>query len=324
MKLRRAGIWIGCIVAAGSSWGGTLPTGRWEAVDAPGEAPIVDLREEPDQEMVGRLTFLDEQFPLLGKRAGDAAVLVGEWGASGEVPAGSAAVEVCHDAMTLRLSNREGKGGSTYELAPVELSSPRAGAVPPAGAVVLFDGSDVDAWEVMPGIVTDGGALRVNGNYLSSRKRFGDARIHVEFWIRHTPWLGGQMRGNSGIYIQGRYELQILDSWLVPPAESGCGAMYSVAPPNADACLPAGVWQTFDIVFRGPRFDDGGRKTRNARITVALNGIEIHKDLPLPGVTPGWVFEEEALAGPLVLQCHESEVQFRNIWLLPLEEESTP
>ena len=197
--------------------------------------------------------------------------------------------------------------------------------VPPApeGAVVLFDGTDTSAWSHGDGSevqwTNDGTALEVagNGGNIVTRESFGDAWIHVEF---RPPPTGaeGQDRGNSGVYVQGRYEVQVLDSFGVDPAKNTCGAIYDVKAPDFDVTRPAGNWQTYDILFRAPRFDADGAKTENARITIWLNGIQIHRDVELPRATAGGVSAEEAATGPILLQDHANPVRFRNLWVVPL------
>jgi len=130
---------------------------------------------------------------------------------------------------------------------------------------------------------------------------------------------GAQSRGNSGVYVQGRYEVQVLDSFAEPPADNYCGGIYKIAAPLVNACLPPGEWQTYDITFYAPRYDDSGKKIKNAQITVYHNGTLIHDKLELPHPTPGGVSETEAKTGPLYLQNHGDAVQYRNIWVEPLE-----
>jgi hypothetical protein len=139
----------------------------------------------------------------------------------------------------------------------------------------------------------------------------------VEFRVPYEPGKGGQGRGNSGVYLQDRYEVQVLDSFGLEPGLGDCGALYQIAAPPPAVCLPPLAWQTFDITFRAPRFDASGRKTENARITVIHNGIKIHDNLELPHTTGG-AAPGEVPSGPLRLQDHGNPVRYRNIWVQPL------
>ena len=216
--------------------------------------------------------------------------------------------------------------GSTarFSLTKMERRPPGLGAKPPEQAVVLFDGTGLEAWMHRDGqpagwkLGEDGGMEVTRGNILT-RRTFGDVRIHLEF---RTPLMAearGQARGNSGVYVQGRYEVQVLDSFGLEPMDNGCGGVYRIAPPRVNASLPPLQWQTYEIVFRAPRFDSNGGKTANARITVRHNGRVIHLDRELPRLTPGGVSNEEGEQGPLLLQDHRDPVQYRNIWVVPLD-----
>ena len=127
---------------------------------------------------------------------------------------------------------------------------------------------------------------------------------------------GGQGRGNSGVYLQARYELQVLDSYGLDGADNECGGIYKIARPSANMCLPPLEWQTYDISFRAARFDDAGNKTESARITVKHNGAIIHEDLELPKITGGAFAADESKPGGLMLQDHGNPVRFRNIWVV--------
>ncbi|MBN2451656.1 MAG: DUF1080 domain-containing protein [Lentisphaeria bacterium] len=157
------------------------------------------------------------------------------------------------------------------------------------------------------------------GGSLVSREIFQDHRLHLEFRTPFMPAARGQGRGNSGVYLQGRYEVQILDSFGLEGLDNECGGIYRVARPRVNMCAPPTQWQTYDIDFRAPRFDADGRKTEPARITCRHNGVVIHQDLAIPGPTGGGSGDNLDQPGPLLLQDHGNPVQFRNIWVLPLE-----
>jgi hypothetical protein len=132
------------------------------------------------------------------------------------------------------------------------------------------------------------------------------------------PGKKGQARGNSGVYLLGRYEVQVLDSFGLETRDNECGGIYKIATPKTNASLPPLEWQTYDIVMRAPKFNDQGEKTQNAVIAVKHNGIVIHDNVELPGMTGGSVSDKEAPKGILFLQDHGNKVQYRNIWFKPL------
>jgi len=147
---------------------------------------------------------------------------------------------------------------------------------------------------------------------------FQDFRLHLEFNVPATAaGAAEQDRGNSGIYLQGRYEVQVLDSFGWPLADANdAGAIYGLRDADTNAARPAGTWQSYDITFHAARFS-GGQKSSDARVTVVWNGTLVQNDVELPGPTPGGI-DESAAAGPIVLQDHGHPVRYRNVWLQPL------
>ena len=204
-----------------------------------------------------------------------------------------------------------------FSASKADKSSPTLGATPPDGAVVLFGGENADEWQRVPlkWPIVDG-AMEVSGSNLATVQEFGDFQMHLEFRTPYMPTAAGQARGNSGVYILGRYEVQVLDSFGEAPADNLCGGIYKAAVPVADAALPPLQWQTYDIDFIAPKFDESGKKTANATITVTHNGIVVHENVVLPDVTPGGLSDTEGPTGPLMLQDHGNNVQFRNIWIV--------
>jgi hypothetical protein len=146
-----------------------------------------------------------------------------------------------------------------------------------------------------------------------SKHAFGDHSLHVEFRTPFMPESRGQARGNSGVYVQGRYEVQVLDSFGLEGADNECGGIYKQSRPNVNMCFPPLSWQTYDIDFTAAKYDDAGKKTANARITVKHNGVVIHDNLELTASTPGYRPEGPGKLG-LFLQNHGNPVAFRNIW----------
>lgn len=214
------------------------------------------------------------------------------------------------DGKVLRVKNEDGK--VINEFKRVERKSPTLGAPPPEGAVVLFDGKGVNRF---PNSRTTPDGLLMEG--ITSTDVFGDCAIHVEFRLPYMPQARGQGRGNSGLYVQGRYEVQMLDSFALEGKDNECGGLYKIAPPKVNACLPPLTWQTYDVDFTAAKFDAAGNKTANARITVRHNGIVIHEDQELPGPTTAAPNKEGATPGPLHLQNHGNPVRYRNLWVKP-------
>lgn len=198
------------------------------------------------------------------------------------------------------------------QLAKIDRQSPTLGAKPPEGAVVLFDGKNADAFEKTG--MSDDGLLKEGG---ISKRKFQSFQLHLEFRTPFMPNARGQERGNSGVYLQGRYELQVLDSFGLEGKDNECGGFYQLARPKVNMCLPPLAWQTYDIDFTAAQFDGQGNQTAPAKVTVEHNGVAIHKDLELPQATPGGVTDKASPEpGPLFLQNHTNPVRFRNIWIV--------
>jgi hypothetical protein len=196
-------------------------------------------------------------------------------------------------------------------IAKVERTSPTMGAAPPAGAVVIFDGKDAAAFK--NGKVSPEGWLMEGSDTV---EKFGDCELHLEFRTPFMPAARGQARGNSGCYLQSRYEVQILDSFGLAGKNNECGGIYETKDPDVNMCLPPLVWQTYDITYKAAKFDAAGTKTADARITVRHNGVVVHDDVPLPKSTRAAPLKEGPEPGPLHLQNHGNPVRFRNIWLV--------
>lgn len=207
------------------------------------------------------------------------------------------------------------QGRAQHSLARVGRRSPTLGAKPPQGAVVLFEGTSAEHWD--NGQVENGHLLATG---CTSRRKFGDYTLHLEFRTPYKPAARGQKRGNSGIYHSGRWETQILDSFGLDPKDNDCAGIYSISKPRLNMCLPPLSWQTYDVRFTAAKFDTSGRRTAWPRMTVRLNGVVVHEDLELPkDFTTSAPIDKplDGPDGPVFLQAHGDPVVFRNIWVVP-------
>ncbi|MFC8921232.1 family 16 glycoside hydrolase [Cellulosimicrobium sp. NPDC057127] len=204
--------------------------------------------------------------------------------------------------------------------------------VTPSGRDVLFDGGDLDAWEAVAGgpatWPVEDGSMESFGGDIRTKEKYDDFRMHVEWYQPELdPSQTGQARGNSGVYIQERYEVQVLESFGLEPADNTAGAIYQRKAPDVNAATPMGTWQTYDIEFRAARFDASGTKTEDARLTLVWNGQVVHDDVAIEGKT-GNGKNEGPTAGHIRLQDHGDpgpNPRFRNIWIERLSDvEETP
>ncbi len=207
-------------------------------------------------------------------------------------------------------------GSDLGVLDKVERKSKTLGESPPRGAVVLFDGQSADGFKSTkggPAKMTDDGLLTQGAN---SKHLHGDCTLHIEFRLPFQPNERGQRRGNSGVYLQGRYEIQMLDSFGLSGEHNECGGLYSIKKPDVNMCYPPLSWQTYDVDFTAAEFDDDGKKIANARMTVRHNGVMIHNDVELPKTTTAAPVKDSQELGYLHLQDHGNPVRYRNIWIL--------
>lgn len=202
--------------------------------------------------------------------------------------------------------------GQTITMTKTNRVSPTLGQKPPANAIVLFDGSSCDAW--------NGGHFDELGRKLlaagcKTKRSFTNFFVHLEFLLPFRPTARGQERGNSGVYLQDRYEVQVLDSFGLKGEDNECGGIYTQAKPLVNMCFPPLVWQTYDIDFTAAKYDETGKKIKNAVVTIKHNGVVIHENLELKGPTGGGK-KENPNGGPIQLQGHGNPVFYKNIWVI--------
>lgn len=191
-------------------------------------------------------------------------------------------------------------------------------AAPPADAKVLFSGRD--GRHFSKGVVTADHLLAAGTD---TREPVGDFTMHLEFRTPYMPRARDQGRGNSGVYIQGRYEVQILDSFGLEGAFNECGSLYRQRAPLVNMAFPPLAWQTYDIDFTAPRFDSAGKKTSNARLTLRHNGVVVQNDVEITAKT-GAGAAEGPDPRPIKLQDHGNPVHFRNIWIVERKASAVP
>jgi hypothetical protein len=199
---------------------------------------------------------------------------------------------------------------------------------PPSGARILFDGTNLDAWNVPQPWILEQGVLQVRpvNTSLSSKDSFGSCHLHLE-WRTPTESTkkSGQDRGNSGVFLMSNYEIQILDTHENKTYADGmAAALYGVKPPDFNVLRPTGEWQSYHIWFKRPVFDDSGKMTSPACVTVMVNGVIVQKNVPFDGPSSHKKrrpYQKHADALPLMLQNHNEVVEFRNIWIQSLPDD---
>lgn len=208
---------------------------------------------------------------------------------------------------SLKLS---GPKGDAITLGKVIRKSPTLGMKPTKGAVVLFDGKNAKNFK--PGRMTEDGLLMQGAN---SIQRFQSHTLHIEFRLPFQPKARGQGRGNSGCYLQARYEVQMLDSFGLKGNHNECGGIYTIKPPDQNMCFPPLSWQTYDMEFTAAKYD-GDKKITNAHVTVRHNGVVIHDNVELPRRTTASPLADGPAPGFLHLQNHGNPIRYRNIWVV--------
>jgi hypothetical protein len=233
----------------------------------------------------------------------------------------------CLAAVAVGFANFELIGYSAEKANEVEpkVIDPGRNSAPPSDAIVLFDGKDLSKWQSMNGgdakwTVGDGVMTVNKTGSIRSKEEFGDVQLHIE-WAAPSEVKGdGQGRGNSGVYLQGRYEIQVLDSYDNKTYFNGqAGAFYGFSAPLVNASRKPGEWQTYDIIFHGPKPSADGKGVEAGSFTVLHNGVLIQDHIPVKGgPTTAAEFKGAGQKGPLILQDHGNPVKFRNVWIRPL------
>jgi Domain of Unknown Function (DUF1080) len=195
------------------------------------------------------------------------------------------------------------------------------GSRPPEGAVVVFNGKSLEGWVKLDGKTPAAwpvheGIFTVGRGNIMTQKRFGDFQLHLEFNVPYMPKARGQGRGNSGVYLTGNHELQVLDSYKLKLQNDDCGAIYKQIIPSVNACKPPLQWQSYDVTFHKAKVEQG-KVVKKARLTVIHNGIKTIDDAEI-SITPGGIDVGDGQDGPIVLQDHGNPVEYRNIWIKPL------
>jgi hypothetical protein len=217
--------------------------------------------------------------------------------------------DVYHGKISAGIFAGEIKSGERFSLMRVERKSPTLAAKPPEGAIVLFDGEKSDE---LVDVKVGGHKMLFAG--AKTKRPFTDFKLHAEFLVPFMPTGKMESRGNSGIYIQDRYEIQILDSFGQKPAANECGGVYRQIAPTLNMSFPPLVWQTFDIDFTSAKWD-GDKKTRNAVVSVRHNGVLVHDRVEIKNKT-GQGKPEGPQPLPIYFQFHGDPIYFRNLWIV--------
>lgn len=230
-------------------------------------------------------------------------------------------------SMVLTLIMIHGVAGAEYLNgikwdAPPVVTPGASNSDAPSDAIVLFDGTDMSAWKNGENWKVENGVAITGKGKITTKEKFGDCQLHIE-WSAPVPAKGnGQGRGNSGVFFMDTYEIQVLDSYENETYHDGqAGAIYKQTPPQANAMRPPGQWNTYDLIWTAPRFDDQGELVSPAYITAIHNGVVIQNHFELKGDTPynrPPAYRDFGPTGPISLQDHGNPVRFRNIWVRPI------
>jgi len=306
-------------------WQGTFTSRGKDKAESPMVAQVIVLgKGRYHANLLAKFDTRDEPIATLeGQQEGSKIIFAG-WGDHSGDWRGPDWYGVLEDGKFT--GSVPGRKGGSFVMHKVFRPSPRLGQKPPAGAVVLFDGTNFDQWmhadktydgDLVKWKLVNEAMEAVRGiDSIKTKKKFKDFQLHVEFRTPFMPDAREQLRGNSGVYIEEYgFEVQILDSYGLKGLDNECGGIYKIAKPIVNMCAPPMQWQSCDITFHEPPFDDTGQKISSARITVLHNDVKVHDNVELPKAKGG---------GSIYLQAHgkygniADPVQFRNIWLVEL------
>jgi len=303
-----------------------LYEGSWNVEDSPKAKVHAQVRALGDGRYDGfvslersRQTMALIALKSTGTGSADSVRILGEpqSGNAGELlPKVSIEAQIQGGKLVGTLSGELGSGSLTAER--IQRKPESLGAKPPAGALVLFDGKDTSHWESFGWKILPGRAMQVTKGDIVVKDRMQSFRLHVEFRTPFMPRASGQARGNSGVYLQRRYEVQVLDSFgLYPLRIDDCGSIYGVKAAAGNACLPPMQWQTYDITYQAAN----AARQEGPVITVVHNGAKVVDEARVPwdvyvkGTTSS---DAQTEGGMLKLQDHGTAVEYRNIWAVPL------
>ena len=285
--------------------------GEYEGVcgDKKSKAMVVPEKHE-DRDFMYRIRVIGDGIDMtMEGRPDKEGVSIDSHGWKGEIRDGK-----------LKASN----GDRVVKMKCQERKSPTLAQKPPAGAIVLFPleadkPATTNAWENATWPLLPDSSMEVGKGYNTTKQHFGSCRLHVEFATPFMPQEFGQGRGNSGVYLMGRYEIQVLDSFGDNPDKGNCGGIYDNATPRVrDVQLPPTYWQTYDVFFRAPELDASGNVTKPACFEKVLhNGVVIHENIEVSKPTASALWNDQKPKGPLALQDHGNPVRYRNIWFVP-------
>lgn len=290
-----------------------LGNGTFQAVILPGGLPGDGWDGKNKILLDGKLTSAGAMFTPAGGKRKYLAPSPAEFSATSKFP------PVGQKDWTARITGDTLTGktddGKMFTLKKTARKIPTLGAKPPAGAVVLFDATNTDEWS-RGRLDKANGILNTDGGDIVSKRKFLNYTLHLEFMLPYRPDARGQGRGNSGVYMVDLYEVQVLDSFGLDGKNNECGGVYQLADPKVNMCLPPLQWQSYDIDFTSAVNDAGGKKMKNAMLTVKHNGVAIHDNIALKDKTGGARSEPEGTPGVIRLQGHGNPLQYRNIWIV--------
>jgi hypothetical protein len=289
-----------------------LNKGTFQAVVLPGGLPGAGWDGKNKILLTGKLDGTSAKFePASGKRK-YLAQSPEEFSATSKFPPeGHKDYTGTADGSKFSIQTQDGK---SVELKKTTRTSESMGAKPPEGAIVLFDGSNKDAWS--GGRIDDKTKfLNTDGQDVKTKQNFNNYPAHIEFMLPYRPEGRGQGRGNSGFYQVLMYEVQVLDSFGLDGKDNECGGVYTKKAPTVNMCLPPLTWQTYDAEFTNA-VAEGGKVTKKARLTLKHNGVVVHDNIEINGKTGGARNDPEGTPGPFLLQGHGNPLQYRNIWVV--------